>query len=585
MVDAVVDVRKYDDQLAAKLLGKFAHHQRGPHTLRVRGTFEVVEEFYNEFRQVVGHPVTSQLNILSERTDREEMESSPETMRVPLFHYWYLNHMYRKEIERIQEKHGVTFKADVRVSANNASETNHKSFTDATFEFQQLFRECANDIDSVSVANVDLLVKEIKNLDTKLMLNASAQNWCIIGPRDQVAAAKIMLNVPAKADDPKPEQSDRKHLNKTPNQNLHEDSRWRGPRGVEMDVKDSVLLNGLNISEIHWELMKTAFKKQIKDLENKFGVNLIETKTHDRVTITALSIGNQMANLEVNSLRALTSLYQKAVMKTMCCSSKNASHNQAVSFQKYLNDIREQNPCLVVRHESSSSGVWKMIGFPEHLCFAVSEIEKRVGVSVFDDKQKDMIGYAIRNSNADFRRQFTDEPEISKRYGSSVDGATSSDLYGENGLETRGTRRKETHGFGSHKEADTQGGFKGSSSDDRTAQPTADGGVTKEDDTCPICMDEFTNMEKLPCGHGFCKDCLRQSKESMGAKCPVCTKVFGRIEGDQPDGKMTTRIMGSSLPGFERCGTIVIDYNIPSGIQSVRGVVFSPLSLWYIFSF
>ncbi|XP_021465726.2 E3 ubiquitin-protein ligase DTX3L isoform X1 [Oncorhynchus mykiss] len=86
--------------------------------------------------------------------------------------------------------------------------------------------------------------------------------------------------------------------------------------------------------------------------------------------------------------------------------------------------------------------------------------------------------------------------------------------------------------------------------------------------TCPICMDIFTNKEKLSCTHEFCKECLRRSVESMGPSCPVCKDVYGKVEGDQPDGTMTHTISYTNLPGFTQCDTIVINYDIPDGKQT-----------------
>ncbi|XP_051803847.1 E3 ubiquitin-protein ligase DTX3L-like isoform X2 [Acanthochromis polyacanthus] len=91
-----------------------------------------------------------------------------------------------------------------------------------------------------------------------------------------------------------------------------------------------------------------------------------------------------------------------------------------------------------------------------------------------------------------------------------------------------------------------------------------------EDETCPICMDVFIKKQQLKCKHAFCKRCLQQAEKSIGPTCPVCKDVFGVIEGDQPDGKMTWSTHGISLPGFTDCGTIVITYNIPSGIQTAK---------------
>eukprot|EP00063_Salmo_salar_P047628 XP_014022463.1 PREDICTED: deltex-3-like isoform X1 [Salmo salar] len=88
--------------------------------------------------------------------------------------------------------------------------------------------------------------------------------------------------------------------------------------------------------------------------------------------------------------------------------------------------------------------------------------------------------------------------------------------------------------------------------------------------TCPICMDIFINKEKLSCTHEFCKECLRLSVETLGPCCPVCKDVYGKVEGDQPDGTMTHTISSTNLPGFTQCGMIVINYDIPDGKQTKK---------------
>ena len=52
--------------------------------------------------------------------------------------------------------------------------------------------------------------------------------------------------------------------------------------------------------------------------------------------------------------------------------------------------------------------------------------------------------------------------------------------------------------------------------------------------------------------------------------CPVCGKIFGVLKGIQPDGRMDiSKDYSKKLPGHPKCGTIVIQYNIPSGYQTV----------------
>uniref|UniRef100_A0A3B1JBQ2 E3 ubiquitin-protein ligase n=1 Tax=Astyanax mexicanus TaxID=7994 RepID=A0A3B1JBQ2_ASTMX len=89
-----------------------------------------------------------------------------------------------------------------------------------------------------------------------------------------------------------------------------------------------------------------------------------------------------------------------------------------------------------------------------------------------------------------------------------------------------------------------------------------------KDDNCPICIDTFTDQVKLQCGHGFCRECLKHSEKSMGKICSVCKKIYGKLRGNQPKGKMTYITYRSDLPGYYGCGTIEISYDIPSGTQT-----------------
>ncbi|MGH0149627.1 UNVERIFIED_CONTAM: hypothetical protein FKN15_061581 [Acipenser sinensis] len=96
----------------------------------------------------------------------------------------------------------------------------------------------------------------------------------------------------------------------------------------------------------------------------------------------------------------------------------------------------------------------------------------------------------------------------------------------------------------------------------------ATGGPHTEEENCPICLSDFTEKTLLKCKHAFCKGCLDRAK-SVAPVCPVCKTVFGKVEGNQPPGKMIWHRTSYSLPGF-RCGTIEISYDIPSGTQTEK---------------
>nr|XP_056717393.1 E3 ubiquitin-protein ligase DTX3L [Euleptes europaea] len=88
-----------------------------------------------------------------------------------------------------------------------------------------------------------------------------------------------------------------------------------------------------------------------------------------------------------------------------------------------------------------------------------------------------------------------------------------------------------------------------------------------EEEKCSICMDKIDQKEVLPkCKHAFCKGCIQEAMKYKPV-CPVCNMAYGKIEGNQPPGKMEISKMRSSLPGYEGSGTIVITYHIYNGVQ------------------
>ncbi|NXC96829.1 DTX3L ligase, partial [Certhia familiaris] len=90
----------------------------------------------------------------------------------------------------------------------------------------------------------------------------------------------------------------------------------------------------------------------------------------------------------------------------------------------------------------------------------------------------------------------------------------------------------------------------------------------KEDDECPICRDKIQNKETLEkCKHAFCKICIDRAMSYKPA-CPVCNTICGVLTGNQPDGTMSTKTIGFSLPGYPNYNTIQIDYAMCGGIQT-----------------
>ena len=87
---------------------------------------------------------------------------------------------------------------------------------------------------------------------------------------------------------------------------------------------------------------------------------------------------------------------------------------------------------------------------------------------------------------------------------------------------------------------------------------------------CIICMDDkMENLVMLKnCKHKFCRSCIEECF-SRKPVCPVCSTVYGEIFGNQPPGTATVYLDSNSLPGYD-CSTIIIHYEIPDGMQTVR---------------
>ncbi|XP_060085317.1 uncharacterized protein LOC132564702 [Ylistrum balloti] len=90
---------------------------------------------------------------------------------------------------------------------------------------------------------------------------------------------------------------------------------------------------------------------------------------------------------------------------------------------------------------------------------------------------------------------------------------------------------------------------------------------------CSICFEEKgpLSQKKLEkCQHIFCKECIEKHLRNHGT-CPVCKQRYSEPEGNQPDGIMSYFITKDfKVEGYESYGTIVIEYDIPDGIQTDR---------------
>ncbi|XP_056108492.1 E3 ubiquitin-protein ligase DTX3L-like isoform X2 [Rhinichthys klamathensis goyatoka] len=463
-----------------------------------------------------------------------EVAATNSGLVVPLYQFWYMHHAYRKEMQQIEKQHGVSIGAEVLVSIKPTKSPSPDSVSKASYDFEKLVQECVGSFSHAAINHNHMdsdIVKQalrfIQSEEAKMMFTMSASDCWFFGPKKYTDVIK------------RDEEGTRMESQfKDKSSQMNKDFSPQNRSSFNMDTKD--LPTHLEMDTVHWDLMKLSYKEQLSQLETKYGVSFNEEKQQKNVTIKvqARSKGVQHINLESHAIRALTQLYQKLASAAVTCELKNPTDATLVASE--VEKLQQEHHCVVA--EDALSG-WRLVGLPEHLGPAIAEIEKMLQKRVFDDKKKKSIGYS-----EDFPHargiQWNQMPD----YGQGAVG---------------GSVREEGVNFKGWSEADK--GFiddlkENSRNDSKDAQA--------EEETCPICMDSFTDKRKLKCGHEFCQNCIRLSVESMGSICPVCKEVFGILEGNQPDGTMRVTNSRMSLAGYPSCGTIEIHYDIPSGIQT-----------------
>ncbi|XP_059394129.1 E3 ubiquitin-protein ligase DTX3L-like isoform X2 [Carassius carassius] len=471
-------------------------------------------------------------NIVPSET--KTAEKHPETsseLTVPLYQFWYLHHAYRKEVEKIEKQHGVSMHAEVSVSFKSTQRSSSDSVSKASEDFQKLVSECVesfseaiinhNDIDSYAVKEAR---RNIRSEKRKMMFTMSASDCQFFGPKKFTDIIERETT--------RSENQFKNKSNEMDVDNICPQSR----SSLVMDTKD--LLTQLEMDKVHWDLIKLSYKEQLLQLETKYGVLFHEEKLEKNVfKVHAQSKGDQHIILESHALRALTHLYQKLASAAVSCELTKPTDQTAVA--PIVEKLQQQNYSVVAANEFSP---WKLVGLPEHLGPAIADIEKKLQKHVFDDKMKKLIGYSGDIPHARGIR-WNQMPE----YGPGAVGGAA----GDEDVNSRGRAQTDSR-FNKESEINAKHESKG---------------AHVEEETCPICMDSFTDNEKLKCGHEFCRECIRMSVESLGPICPVCKEVFGKMEGNQPDGTMKVMKNRLSLPGYPDCGTIEIHYDIPSGIQ------------------
>jgi hypothetical protein len=88
-----------------------------------------------------------------------------------------------------------------------------------------------------------------------------------------------------------------------------------------------------------------------------------------------------------------------------------------------------------------------------------------------------------------------------------------------------------------------------------------------QEDLLKYFIDYFIVIKPNSCtNHFFHTNCLfKLTENKQYIKCPICSKIYGIMTGDQPKGTMIGKIINSRCSGYS-CPTIEIIYNFPDGV-------------------
>ncbi|XP_017548271.1 E3 ubiquitin-protein ligase DTX3L-like isoform X1 [Pygocentrus nattereri] len=523
---AFIELNKFSLDIQTKLKRRFGNPQF-ENSLSFSGPFDTVENFYREVCSIVrgsetGMAAASVRNNIGRAEIPHHAESSgaPPTLTVPLFHYWYFSRAFRNVLSQFEMDFGVKINAEVLVSVTSGDQTRSD---DVAQKFIDLYQQSTHNLQGVDIPQtqqeseiVKDVVRNVKVDQTKMVLDMSADQFLLFGPAQIISRVEKEMNLESRTVLP------RSHSNDMTSKMETDISRsWT----LGMDIKDTP--GPIEMNEIYWELMKKISQKQIKDIEQKYGVVFCPAHAQGSFKVAVQSV-SQHVNLESHALRAFMHLYQKVATSAVVCTFKNPA--EAKTVDQVLERLGRQDLFLDV-HEKNN--IRKLVGLPKHLGPAIADIEKLVGKSVFQDKTKKLLGYPGNLPQS----------------------------WGLSGGQQGAGATEWTHGpsLNSGVQANNESFSAKEKENDKS-----------KDDNCPICMDKFTDKTKLKCGHEFCKECLKAAIKSLGEICPVCKDIFGTLMGTQPDGKMHVSIQHYSLPGYSKCGTIEINYIIPDGIQTER---------------
>ncbi|XP_031177453.1 E3 ubiquitin-protein ligase DTX3L-like isoform X3 [Sander lucioperca] len=254
------------------------------------------------------------------------------TCSVPVGHFWYVNHIYKEEMKRIEKENRVKIMAEVNVTFQADQEDGGSQ--KALNEFTSLVQKCLGELDgsTIPLNNVDEeewkdVLKIAQTKENKLLLTVSSEEMTACGPRTVQDAIRKSLT-----------------LSTNTSMSVEEFTRVSQdtPLSIGMSIKDPLVDAGLTMEEGSWKLMTTSFSKQLTKIKTKFGVDFKVSGISPVKVKACYNKSGGNASMESHAVRALLHLYQKSATSPM----SSTQHQGATGFTDSLSEGASGGPVL-----------------------------------------------------------------------------------------------------------------------------------------------------------------------------------------------------------------------------------------------
>ncbi|XP_041835989.1 uncharacterized protein LOC121636520 isoform X2 [Melanotaenia boesemani] len=257
----------------------------------------------------------------------EEHKKPSEDCFVSVGHYWYVNHIYKEEIQRILKKNRVNIKTNVRVEfeADQEDGSPQEALADFTKLVQNSLSESLGTVFPLKFVDSDQwsdALRAIQEKESKLLVTLSGEEVAVCGPSQSQNTFSAALNAMQKR--------------RNPSLREHKPALQDTSPKINMTIKDPLVDAGLTMKESHWKLMNTVYAEELTKIKEKFGVTFRESNlSQGKIDVKASYLGpGGNSSLESHAVRALLHLHQKTATSPLSLTQPAGATGLSVSVDK-----------------------------------------------------------------------------------------------------------------------------------------------------------------------------------------------------------------------------------------------------------